>query len=297
MNGSIDVGEVLDRTSAIVRTGLEAAVPEVGGALATLHEAMRYSLFAGGKRLRPALCIASCEAVGGCADDAVGAAVALELLHTYSLVHDDLPCMDDDDLRRGRPTNHKVYGEAMAVLAGDGLLTRAFGVLAESPLPPEAKVEATRLLAEAGGALGMVGGQALDLAAEGSEVVDLPTLQYIHTHKTGALIGAACRLGGLAGGGLPAQVADLGRFGEKLGLAFQIVDDLLDETAETEELGKASHKDRARGKATYPRLLGLAESRERVVQLGEEAAGIAAGFGEAGRSLGLLARFVVERSH
>jgi geranylgeranyl diphosphate synthase type II len=297
VNGSLEAVEVLERYAARVEEELTRVVPEVGGALETLHEAMRYSLLAGGKRLRPALCFASCEAVGGSLDDAAGPAAALELVHTYSLIHDDLPCMDDDDLRRGRPTSHRVYGEAMAVLAGDGLLTRAFGVLAECSLPAEARIRAVHELAEAAGAHGMVGGQALDLAAEGSEVVDLPTLQYIHTHKTGALIGASCRLGGIAGGADPGVVADLGRFGEKIGLAFQIVDDLLDETADAATLGKAAHKDRSRGKATYPRLLGLGESRDRVRELGEEADRIAAAFGEPGRTLELLARFVVSRTH
>ncbi len=297
MNGTIDAADYLKRSAELLDGALESAVPEVSGALGPLHEAMRYSLRAGGKRLRPALCRAACEAVGGDPTLALGPASALELVHTYSLIHDDLPCMDDDDLRRGRPTNHKVYGEAMAVLAGDGLLTRAFGVLADCDLPDGALVEAVRVLAEASGSRGMVGGQALDLAAEGSEVVDLPTLQYIHTHKTGALIGAACRLGGIAGGAAAGRIAELGRYGEKVGLAFQIVDDLLDETGDAAQLGKASHKDRERGKATYPRLLGLDESRKRVAELSDAAIQIAAGFGRDGQSLELLARFVGTRSH
>jgi geranylgeranyl diphosphate synthase type II len=257
---------------------------------------MRYSLTGEGKRVRPALCLASCEAVGGRVEDALAPAVGLELVHTYSLIHDDLPCMDDDDLRRGKPTNHRVYGEAMAVLAGDALLTRAFEVVAEADLPVEARLDCVRILAEAAGPAGMVGGQALDLETEGSEDVDLPTLQYIHTHKTGALIGAACRLGGRAGDGRAEEIAELGRYGEKIGLAFQIVDDILDETAGPDQLGKESHKDRARGKATYPRLLGLRESRARVEELGKAAVETAGRFGDRGMSLEVLARFIIQRS-
>jgi geranylgeranyl diphosphate synthase type II len=286
----------LDRYRAEIEPALAEAVPEVGGALGRLHEAMRYSVIDGGKRLRPALCLASCEAVGGDAREALAPSVAVELIHAYSLVHDDLPCMDDDDLRRGRPTNHRVYGEATAVLAGDGLLTRAFGVLAEADLPAATRVRMVEVLAVAAGSRGMVGGQALDLAAEGSVDVDLPTLQYIHTRKTGALFRAACRLGGFAGGADDAQDERLGRFGEKIGLAFQIVDDVLDETGSAEQLGKSAGKDRSRGKLTYPVLLGLAESRRRVEELGREAEELGRSFGEAGSTLALLARHVVERT-
>jgi len=287
--------ELLSRAAALVEPALAEAVGQPEGALGRLHESMRYSLLAGGKRLRPALCLAACEAAGGEAGRAVPAAVALELIHTYSLVHDDLPCMDDDDLRRGRPTNHVVYGEAMAVLAGDGLLTRAFGVLATADLPAETRVRMVAALAEAAGSRGMVGGQALDLAAEGEDV-DLPSLQYIHTHKTGALFSASCRLGGLAAGGTEDALDRLRRYGDRIGLAFQIVDDLLDETATSEQLGKATGKDRGRGKATYPRLLGLAESRRRVEDLAGEARILAESFGAPGEGLAGLARFVVERS-
>ncbi len=291
--------EVLGRYAPLIAAGIERALPSVAGSLGRLHEAMRYSVLAGGKRLRPTLCLASCEAVGGDPARACNAAIALELVHTYSLIHDDLPCMDDDDLRRGRPTNHKVFGEAMAVLAGDGLLTRAFEVLAgdEDGVPAPVRVRMVETLALGAGSRGMVGGQALDLAAEGATDVDLPTLQYIHTHKTGALFSASCRLGALAGGGEEEAVALLGKFGEKIGLAFQIVDDLLDETGRTEELGKATRKDRSRGKATYPRLLGEDESRRRVAELGRVALEITERFGEPGKFLGTIARFVMERNH
>jgi geranylgeranyl diphosphate synthase type II len=295
MSAAAELEEILGRRIEEVNAALLRAVPEVEGPLGTLHEAMRYSLTAGGKRIRPALCLAACEAAGGEDARAIAPAVAIELVHTYSLIHDDLPCMDDDDLRRGRPTSHRVFGEAVAVLAGDALLTRAFGVLAEADLAPGARVEMIRTLAEAAGSRGMVGGQALDLAAQG-EVVDPPAVRYIHACKTGALFGASCRLGGLAAGAGPEAVERLGAFGEKVGLAFQIVDDLLDESGRAEELGKAAGKDRARGKATYPGVLGPVESRRRVEELGRGAAGIAEGFGARGRALGRLARFIVDRS-
>ena len=286
----------LEAYAAVLEPALGASLPEPIGQLARLHEAMRYSVMGGGKRIRPAFCFAACEAVGGDLPQAVPAAVALELVHTYSLVHDDLPCMDDDDLRRGRPTNHKVYGDALAVLAGDALLTRAFGVLAEADGDSSRRIAQITALAEAAGSLGMVGGQALDLFAEGSEGVDLPTLQYIHTHKTGALFGASCRLGGLAGGVDADGAERLARFGALIGLAFQIADDLLDETGDPAELGKAAGKDRSRGKATYPRLLGLDESRRRMEELDRKAEEIATDFGPRAETLVRLARFVIRRN-
>ena len=289
--------EVLARYRTNVEHALARALPPAEGAAETLHEAMRYSLDAGGKRIRPVLCFASCEAVGGDTTLAEAPAAALELVHTYSLIHDDLPCMDDDDFRRGKPSSHRVYGEALAVLAGDGLLTRAFGVLAEAQeLSPAARIEMVAALAEAAGSRGMVGGQALDVAAEGDEEADLPTLQFIHTHKTGALFGASCRLGGLAGGGDEESVRRLGRFGEKMGHAFQIVDDLLDETGRADALGKASGRDRARGKATYPRILGVEESKRRVQALAGSAEETARSFGARGEALLGLVRFVAERA-
>jgi geranylgeranyl diphosphate synthase type II len=244
-------------------------------------------------------CLASCEAVAGpdAIELALSPAAALELVHTYSLIHDDLPCMDDDDVRRGRPSNHRVHGEALAVLAGDALLTRAFGVLAEAPgVPAETRIEMVAVLAEAGGSLGMVGGQALDVAAEGDPEIDLPRLQYIHTRKTGALFAAACRLGGLAGGADADALRKLERLGEKAGLAFQVADDLLDELGRAEDLGKAAGRDRERGKATYPRVLGVEESRRRVAQLAAAAGELAEGFGPRGESLRALVRFVAERA-
>jgi geranylgeranyl diphosphate synthase type II len=295
-----DLESLVVRFGPAVERALARALPEGGsGARGRLHQAKRNTLDARGKRLRPVLCFASCEAVGGEAavPRAEAPAGALELVHTYSLIHDDLPCMDDDDFRRGRPSNHRVYGEALAVLAGDGLLTRAFGVLGEAEdLPAATRVAMVAVLAEAAGSAGMVGGQAADVEAEGREGVDLPTLQFIHTHKTGALFGAACRLGGLAAGADPDPLRRLGRLGEKLGLMFQIADDLLDETGRSEDLGKTSGRDRARGKATYPRVLGLAESRDAVEQLAGQAAGLAETFGSGGEALGGLVRFVADRA-
>jgi geranylgeranyl diphosphate synthase type II len=296
MTVSEAIDAVLFPYADLVEPALDAALPPAEGPLARLHEAMRYSVMGGGKRVRPAFCLAACEAVGGAPEAAVPAAVALELVHTYSLIHDDLPCMDDDDLRRGRPTSHRVYGEALAVLAGDALLTRAFGALAESNVEEGRRLRQIAVLAEAAGSIGMVGGQALDLAAEGSEDVDLPTLQYIHTHKTGALFAASCRMGALAGGAEARDVERLGRFGAHVGLAFQIADDLLDETAEAGHLGKASQKDRVRGKATYPRLLGLKESRSRMEELDRKAEEIVGGYGTRAEKLARLARFVVRRT-
>ncbi len=292
----VDSPPVLSRYRELIEPALAQAFPSPDGPLARLHEAMRYSLDAGGKRLRPALCFASCEAVGAPPRSARSAASALELVHTYSLIHDDLPCMDDDDTRRSRPTNHRVYGEALAVLSGDALLTRAFGRIAEDDaLPADIRTRMIATLASAAGSLGMVGGQALDLAAEGRDV-DLVELEGIHARKTGALFGATCRLGALAGAGNDEQVDGLERFGQRIGLAFQIMDDVLDETASQEALGKASGKDRSRGKATYPGLLGLSASRARIEAIVGESEEVLGPFGEAGEPLRELARFIAERS-
>ncbi len=291
---------LLARFGPAVERAMARALPDSApGVPVRLHEAMRYSLDAGGKHIRPVLCFASCEAAGGAAavPRAEAAAAALELVHTYSLIHDDLPCMDDDDFRRGRPSNHRVFGEALAVLAGDGLLTRAFGVLGEAEeLPPGVRAGMAAVLAEAAGAAGMVGGQAADVEAEGRDDVDAAGLRFIHARKTGALFGAACRMGGLAGGAGGEALERLARYGETLGLMFQIADDLLDETGRSADLGKASGRDRERGKATYPRILGVAESRRAVEELADRAGELARGFGPGGEPLAGLVRFVAERA-
>ena len=261
-----DFSAYLAKTRNLVEGALDAALgperPE------SLRESMRYSLLAGGKRLRPILCLAACELVGGDASLAMPTAVALEMIHTMSLIHDDLPAMDNDDLRRGRPTNHKVYGDAMAILAGDALLSRAFEMVSlRSPgVPPERLLKVVAELALGSGAPGVVGGQVVDLEREGREV-DLETLDYIHLHKTAALLRACVVTGALIGGADANQVEAMRTYANGIGLAFQIVDDILDVTASSEVLGKTAGKDLIADKTTYPKLLGLEPSRARALEL------------------------------
>ena len=239
-----------------------------------IHRAMRYSLFAGGKRLRPILALAGAETVGGKAVDALPLACSLEMIHTYSLIHDDLPAMDDDDLRRGQPTSHKVFGEGLAVLAGDALLTEAFHLLTRPDLmagvSPRRRLRVIRLVARAAGSLGMIGGQAMDILAEGQKI-EGHLLEYIHSHKTGALIAASVGAGAIIGGASEREFKALSSYGEKLGLAFQVIDDLLDIRGEPRKLGKSTRKDRSRGKATYPAFFGVTDSRRQAEALVEEA--------------------------
>mgnify|MGYP001159444717 FL=1 len=262
----------------------------------SLREAMRYSLLAGGKRLRPILCLAACELAGGDSSKAMPTAVALEMIHTMSLIHDDLPAMDDDDLRRGRPTNHKIYGEAVAILAGDALLTRAFEMVAlRTP-----NVPADRLLSVVGelslvaGAPGLVGGQVVDLESEGKKV-DLETLEYIHLHKTGALLSACVITGALIGGADEVLIKALRIYARGIGLAFQIIDDILDITASSEVLGKTAGKDLIADKTTYPKLLGLDESRKRADALVSEAKNALNPWSERAQPLLALADFITSR--
>jgi geranylgeranyl diphosphate synthase type II len=282
-----------------VDEALERWLPQQEDHPPVIHEAMRYSVFAGGKRLRPILALLACEAVGGNAEDAMPAAAALEMIHTYSLIHDDLPAMDDDDYRRGRKTCHRVYGEAIAILAGDALLTHAFRVLAD-PGPtrvlPEWRLQAIAEIAEAAGSSGMVGGQAMDILAEGREI-DRPTLLYLHTHKTGALIRASVRVGAIAGGAGAEQLQALTRYSELVGLAFQIVDDILDIEGSSAEMGKTAGSDLRRKKATYPAVMGLEESRRDAARLLEEAKDALRPLGEKGAILTALADFVGKRRH
>ena len=264
----------LDRLLPLIESRLLA--PFQGGEAEKVGEAMRYSLEAGGKRVRPILCLLAAEAAGGRAEDALPGALALECIHTYSLVHDDLPAMDDDDLRRGKPTCHIAFGEAHAILAGDGLLTEAFRILAaEGELPADRRVEAISLLAEAAGWRGMVGGQALDLEGEALTAAGTPYgldhLKTIHRLKTGALLRAATELGAVLAGADPARREALRAYGEALGLAFQIQDDILDATATDETLGKRAGKDAGRGKITYPALLGLDGARTALREATESA--------------------------
>ena len=264
-----------------------------------LLEAMEYSLTSPGKRIRPILVLAAAEAAGSERGPLRPYACALEMIHAYSLVHDDLPAMDDDDLRRGRPTNHKVFGEGMAILAGDALLTEAFAVMSggrpSGALPAERRIAAIRELAVAAGAQGMVGGQAGDILAEGV-AADLPLVESIHRRKTGALLRASVRIGGLLAGA-EAQVLDrLSAFGDAIGLAFQVADDLLDETGNTLATGKSAQRDRARGKATYPSVLGVEGARALLQSLLDRALGALEGFAERAEPLREIARMIVTRA-
>ncbi len=264
----------------------------------TIHEAMRYSVFAGGKRLRPILVIAGAEAVGGQMADVMPTACCFELIHTYSLIHDDLPAIDDDDYRRGRPTSHKVFGEAMAILAGDALLTHALGLVAANFGLGKAPAEVfPRVLAEitgAAGTEGMIGGQVVDVQSEG-QTVSPETLEYIHTRKTAALIRGAVRAGALLAGAGEAALRALTRYGECVGLAFQIVDDVLDVEGSLETLGKTAGSDARKRKITYPGLHGLAASKARAAALAEEAERALDALGAPAAPLRALAAFVVSR--
>jgi geranylgeranyl diphosphate synthase type II len=275
-------------------------LPFASGEAANLAEAMTYSLKAGGKRIRPVLCMLAAESVGAAAESALGCAVALEYIHTYSLIHDDLPAMDDDDLRRGKPTCHIVFGEGQAILAGDGLLTEAFTFLAGDPaLPPSRRVEALRVLGEAAGWQGMVGGQSLDLEGEqrtrSGEPVSLAQLQVIHRLKTGALLRASLELGAIAGNAGPEARAALRDAGAAMGLAFQIKDDLLDATATEAAMGKRVGKDQGKGKITYPLLLGLTGAQNALREATERALCLLQSLPNP-QSLIQLATYLAERS-
>lgn len=292
----------IDRALATMLPLPPACPPPVG-------DAMRYSLTAGGKRLRPILCLVSAEAVGGDRRLAMPAACAIELIHTYSLIHDDLPAMDDDTMRRGRPTLHVVAGEGMAILAGDGLLTEAFGVLAREPQSTDGemlrrRLDVIRIIASAAGATGMVGGQAMDLACVTPDPqgrlappLDRDTLGVMHGKKTGALIRAAACAGAVMGGGTGDQVSALDRAAGELGLAFQIVDDILDVEGASADLGKTAGKDAAAGKPTYPALYGLDESRRMAKQCLIQAEAALQGAGIADARLLEIGRWIIERSN
>lgn len=293
----MDLKHYLKQKCEFVDAALNRYLPAAAELPSSLHGSMRYSVFAGGKRVRPILLLAACEAVGGDPSRALPAACAMEMIHTYSLIHDDLPAMDDDDFRRGNPTNHKVYGEATAILAGDALLTEAFILLsrAEDDLDPAARVRVIHEIGHASGSRGMVGGQVVDMESEGGGEVDLATLSYIHTHKTGALIRAAVRAGALVGGADEASLKALTRYGEAVGLAFQIADDILDVEGTTEELGKDAGSDQARGKATYPALVGLEASKLRAQELVDMALESLSRFDDRAEPLRAIATYIVKR--
>jgi geranylgeranyl diphosphate synthase type II len=288
----------LARRAVEVNEWLDRLVPSEATPPEQLHRAMRYSLLAGGKRLRPALVLAAGEAFGADTDDLMPAACAIEMIHTYSLIHDDLPAMDNDDLRRGRPTCHKAFGEAVAILAGDALLTQAFRVLAaDAPKrDAERQVRVIREVATAAGTVeALIGGQMADIESEG-ENVDGSTLEYIHRSKTGAMIAASVIVGGTIAGANGDQIEKLRGYGQRVGLAFQIADDILDVTSTSERLGKTPGKDQAAHKATYPAIHGIAASQTRARELVEEAVEIVSSLGLKTQVLEEIARFIIARS-
>lgn len=293
----MDLEEYLKAAVSEVDAAMDGFLPREDVRPGAMHEAMRYCIFAGGKRLRPVLCLAAAEACGGLRETAYPAACAVELMHTYSLVHDDLPCMDDDDLRRGRATCHKVYGEGMAVLCGDALLTEAFAVLAQAEGNGHHGVgDMVAELALTGGSRKLIGGQVLDLEGEGKKL-SLEELVRIHEAKTAALLTCSVRLGGMSANATPEELEALTTFGHSLGLAFQVIDDILDVTQTTEKLGKTAGKDEAVEKATYPAVVGLEESRKEAERLTAEALGALEIFGEKGGRLREIAEWMLVRDY
>jgi geranylgeranyl diphosphate synthase, type II len=288
--------QTLEEGRKLTDAALERLLPAADQRPTSIHQAMRHSVFAGGKRIRPILCIESGRTMSGsfpAGIEELGA--ALEMLHTYSLIHDDLPALDNDDLRRGRPTSHKVYGEAIAILAGDALQTQAYEVLSQLRCPAEARVKIIEEIARGTGTVnGMIGGQVVDLEAERTKP-NAETLEYIHSSKTAALISASVVTGGIYAHANATEVENLRRFGQAIGLAFQIVDDILDVTQTSEQLGKTAGKDVASEKATYPALFGLDESRKKARALLEDAYKNVKTFGAKGETLKELARFLIER--
>jgi geranylgeranyl diphosphate synthase type II len=295
----MDLKSYLKERQQRVDAALDRYLPAEDTLPQQLHKAIRYSVFAGGKRIRPILMIAACEAVGGDVAQVIPAACAMEMIHTYSLIHDDLPAMDDDDFRRGRPTCHKVFGDAIAILAGDALQTEAFlllsGMAAGQGEAAEIGRQVIHTIARCAGSMGMVGGQVVDMESEGREI-DLPTLEYIHTRKTGALILASVQSGALLGGADREAFEALSRYAEAAGLAFQVADDILDIVGDQALLGKDVGSDVARGKATYPALLGLEQARQRARELRDLALAALSGFGEQADPLREIARYIVDRS-
>ena len=288
--------DTLEEGRILTDAALERLLPPATQYPPSIHAAMRHSVFAGGKRLRPILCMEAAQMVQGCVPDGVEElGAALEMLHTYSLIHDDLPALDNDDLRRGRPTCHKAFGEATAILAGDALQTRAYEVLARLRCPAEARVGIIAEIAHATGTIGgMIGGQVMDLEAEHTRA-NAQTLEYIHRSKTGALLTASVVTGGMYAGASDTQIAGLRSFGENIGLAFQIVDDVLDVTQTSEQLGKTAGKDTAHDKATYPALFGVEASLKKADELVAQADAALDQFGDRAETLRELAKFLVER--
>lgn len=294
----MDIKSYLARKKDILDKALDKIVPSAKTFPPSVNEAMRYSLFAGGKRVRPILSIAAAESLGAKTAGLLPLAGALELIHTYSLIHDDLPAMDNDDFRRGKPTCHKAYGEAIAILAGDGLLNMAFEVLSDprrtKSVPASRVLAIIREIATASGVFGMVGGQVVDMNSEGKDV-DFPTLEYIHTHKTGALIRASVRVGALYARAGKRQFTALTHYGEMVGLAFQIADDILDIIGKREEIGKDVGSDLKKGKKTYPSFYGIDESKRRAVKVVDKAIHALKDFDRKADPLRELARYIINR--
>ncbi|MGK7876392.1 MAG: geranylgeranyl diphosphate synthase CrtE [Xenococcaceae cyanobacterium] len=292
-----DLISYLKQQRSLIEEALDGSLPITRPE--KIYEAMRYSLLAGGKRLRPILCLATCELAGGTIEMALPTACALEMIHTMSLIHDDLPAMDNDDYRRGKLTNHKVYGDDIAILAGDGLLAYAFEYVATQTrnVPPEQVLQVIARLGRTVGAAGLVGGQVLDLESEGKSDISVDTLTFIHTHKTGALLESSVVSGAILAGASAEDVERLSKYAQNIGLAFQIVDDILDITSTQKELGKTAGKDLLSQKATYPSLWGLEESRAQAKQLVDAAITELTPYGEKAEPLRAIAKFIMTRKH
>jgi geranylgeranyl diphosphate synthase type II len=297
LESSFNLASYLAQRQALVETALDRALPVTYPE--KIYESMRYSLMAGGKRLRPILCLASCELFGGTLEMAMPTACAMEMIHTMSLIHDDLPAMDNDDYRRGKLTNHKVYGDDIAILAGDGLLSYAFEFIASRTenVPPQRVLQVISRLGYAVGATGLVGGQVVDLDSEGLTDVSEETLTFIHTHKTGALLEVSVVSGAILAGASESDLSRLTRYSQNIGLAFQIIDDILDITSTPEILGKSVGKDVQAQKVTYPSLWGIEESQRKATQLVTDAKAELSVFGDKAEPLCSIADFITSRSH
>jgi geranylgeranyl diphosphate synthase type II len=294
---TFDLAAFVNECGEQVNAGLDYFLPKATAKPATIHKAMRYSLFAGGKRMRPALCLAAAQACGGKMGEALPLACAVECIHTYSLIHDDLPAMDNDDFRRGKPTNHKVFGEGIAILAGDALLTQAFEIIAQAKGWPRYQHQVLTLeLARASGSLQLVAGQVADLEGEGKPTT-AAQLRYIHERKTSALLCCSVRLGGMSANCTAAQLQALTDFGYHVGLAFQVIDDILDVTQSSEKLGKTAGKDVTAHKATYPAIVGLEKSRKIATQLTDKAFAALKPFHGKAVALEALAQYLLKRDH
>ncbi len=292
-----DLNNWLKAQQKIIDADLKKRLPKTTTRPTTIHKAMRYSIFAGGKRIRPILCLAAAEACGGTPENALPPACAVEIMHTYSLVHDDLPCMDDDDLRRGRPTSHKVFGEGVAVLCGDALLTEAFAIIAETPASKRYSAKHyVSELASTGGSKKLIGGQILDLEGERKSLTKKQLIQ-IHEAKTAALLTSSIRLGAMTANVTPAKLQALTEFGYNLGLAFQVIDDILDVTQTTKQLGKTAGKDQATHKSTYPAILGLEKSRKEAARLTKKSLDALKPFHKKAAILEQIAHYMLDRNY